>query len=417
MPLDIIVVGAGIGGLCAAVALRQAGHRVKIFEKSSFATEIGAAIALAPNGSRVLSSLGFSYERARACLLPEWLFADGITLEKSELLDFSSSEEKYGFPFRSIHRIDFHNELLRLAREGKDNPVTLNLASPIERVDAEECSLTLANGTKYSADLIIGADGVRSVTRLAVIGPEADKPSRTNVSTFRFLTPTKKLEADPALHDLVKWKSKGITILDDKSDKEHVRHITWYPCRDGEVQNVTGNHPSRADSQTQTDMKGSLLDEFKNLHPHVLRFLNLAEDVLCWNLQYYDPFSRWTYKRIVLIGDSAHPMLPFGGQGSNQAMEDAGALGRLLTGVDSREEIPPRLRLYEEVRRRRGSTVQLLSSTVVGREKDVESRLWEFAEPGATKVPNTFSDRTEHAFGFDVLAECDKALRVAALRE
>ena len=236
MPLDIIIVGAGIAGLCAAVALRQAGHSVTIFEKSRFAAEVGAALLLSSNGTRVLSRIGFSFERARGRHVTAWDTVDGTTLETIVSLNLEDAEERYGAPLVSIHRVDLHNELLRLATiddndDNKAPKVRLLLNSKVVEASAEEGTVTLMDGSVKKADLVVAADGVHSILRDVVLGKEAPKASPTGLSAFRFLIPTDVLGEDPQLIEFLKWKCKGPTILADTCEVQRERHIVWYDCQ------------------------------------------------------------------------------------------------------------------------------------------------------------------------------------------
>lgn len=228
MSLEIIVVGAGVAGLCAAVALRQAGHSVIIFEKSRFAAEIGAALLLSPNGTRVLSRLGFSFERVRGCRVTAWDTFDGATLEKMASLNLEDAEERYGAPLMTVHRVDFHNELMRLATSDDcdEGPkVKLLLSSRVVKASAQEGTVVLVDGSVKKADLIVAADGVHSVLRDVVLGHEAPRASPTGLSAYRFLVPTESLLNDPQLVEFMNWKCKGPTILADTNELKRERHI------------------------------------------------------------------------------------------------------------------------------------------------------------------------------------------------
>jgi len=165
-----------------------------VFEKSRFAAETGAALIISCNGARVLSRLGFSFERARGCNVKSWDTVDGITLTGLSSLNLENAETQFGAPLMSVHRVDLHNELLRLAstkeHTGGVGEVTLRLNSRVVGASAEEGRVELADGTVHHADLIVAADGVHSILRNVVLGCEAPAASVTGLSAFRFLIPT-----------------------------------------------------------------------------------------------------------------------------------------------------------------------------------------------------------------------------------
>lgn len=280
MGLNIIVVGAGLAGLTAAISLRQAGHTVRvrpmfsklliasshtlqIFEKSKFAAEVGAALGLTPNGAQVLKPLGFSLERARARSIRVWDITDGVTLTVLNSMDLTESAKKFGLETFAVHRVDMHNELLRLALEpeGDLKPVELKLSSKVADGSAEEGWIQLEDGSKHFADLIVGADGIHSVIKPMVIGADQVKPKSTGLSAFRFLVPTERLKSNSEFDSLMNWKTPGASTLADPKDSCPERHMMWYECQEyvlsspsclplsnensGHVQNFVGVHPSR----------------------------------------------------------------------------------------------------------------------------------------------------------------------------
>ncbi|EME80696.1 uncharacterized protein MYCFIDRAFT_45566 [Pseudocercospora fijiensis CIRAD86] len=374
MSVNVVVIGAGIAGLTAAVSLSQAGYKVTVLEKSQCAGETGAALALSPNGAKALASLNFSFQRARAVPLETWESLDGRTLNTLTKVDLKTAEQKYGHRMWSVHRVDLHMELLRLATEQTGGSVTLRLGAPVRAIDPQNGIVYLDERECIQASLIVAADGLHSVARSVVLGTNFP-PTKTNFSAFRFLVPTAHLARDPSLLGLQARKSPGSTIFADTLSTEE-RHLVWYECRDGEMQNIVGIHPTRDDCD---DNKTKMLNEYADFHPDVQALLRLAGEVTYWPLYSSEPITTWVNGQVVLIGDAAHPMLPFGGQAANQAIEDAVALGRLMSGRESLLSVQKRLVEFQSLRYTRASMIQILSSTRIGRERDVDSLLRTFA--------------------------------------
>ena len=181
----------------------------------------------------MLSKRGCSDERARACPIWVCFTRDGLTLSFIGSVYLAAAEERYGAPVMSIHRVDLHNELLRLATvDNEQTKVKLLLNSRVVDADADEGRVVLSDGSVKTADLIVAADGVRSVLRDVVLG-EASRVSRTGLSAFRFLIPTERLLDDGQLVEFLKWKCKGPTIFADTREvkRERERHIVWYDCQ------------------------------------------------------------------------------------------------------------------------------------------------------------------------------------------
>ncbi|KAJ6094211.1 salicylate hydroxylase [Penicillium canescens] len=363
MPLRVIIVGAGVAGLCTAVALYQAGHSVQVFEKSRLTGEVGSAILITPNGHRVLSRLGFSFIAARADEMTYFQPVDGITLHPLEAHDLRDPRDEFGSPLYTVHRADLLRELLRLA-----TGIDLQLGAKVVTADPEQGLIELDNGQCHRADLIVGADGVHSALRATVLGdPNAAAPVASGLSAFRFLIPTELLENEPHFQALQQVRGKGSSLFADTS-KETEHHMVWFTCREQ------------------------------------------APEVADWPLALFDPLATWHRGRIVLVGDAAHPMLPLGAQGANQAIEDAGALGALLNKDIQTTQIAHRLELFEKVRLLRASRVQTLSRVRLGKERDVELDLRKFADPPGSDVPTSFEERYKHDYGFDVWAASEAVL-------
>ena len=187
-----------------------------------------------PNGSRVLSSFGFSFERARACKLGYWDTFSGDSMKRVASLDLNMAENGFGFPCWSVHRVDLHNELLHLAmsENGTDlKPVILHLGAQV--VDAStDGSITLKDGSRHTADLVVAADGLKSVLRKTVLTCDADEAAPSGLSAFRFLIDTKLLEEDAKLASVLEDRGSNIGLLIDAKYIGNPRHMVWYPCRE-----------------------------------------------------------------------------------------------------------------------------------------------------------------------------------------
>lgn len=250
MTLTIAIVGAGIGGLSAAAALRNAGHRVEVFEKSQFLSELGAALVVAPNGIRVLRDLSFSFENARARPKAVFELRDGPSFTRIAGVDLSDAEARFGAPMVTMQRRDLHAELFRVAsmpgitstatatasatgnEENKTHTqVTFHLGRKVIDADAERGILSFAEGEDFNADLIIAADGLHSVLKGVVLKDEVESPAKTGFSAFRFQIPTEVLVRDGAFRELVKVKGDGPSVLADVRNGETMEHMVWYDCQ------------------------------------------------------------------------------------------------------------------------------------------------------------------------------------------
>ncbi|KAF2444615.1 putative salicylate hydroxylase [Karstenula rhodostoma CBS 690.94] len=404
MPLNVIVVGAGIAGLTAATSLCQAGHSVQIFEKSSFKTEVGAALNLLPNGAIVLKHLGFDFKRALVRHHATLQTINGIDLASLTRIDLSDVEDKYGGHMQSVLRADLHSELLRLSQLAP-NPATLHLGSPIRSVNAVEGKVELESGEIHTADLIVAADGAKSICRSEVLGFHYP-PVESGNYAFRFLIPTSDIKNLDEIREMIPGKLHGASIFADVNDKAKTRHLAWYECHGGEFQNFVGIYPAAQHVQ-DVDNRSQLLSQFKHFHPRIVEILRLADDVKVWPLLFDDPLPRYTRGRVILIGDAAHTMLPFSGQGANLAIEESGLLGEFFKHAEP-AEIPAWVQRFESFRRKRIVTIKLLSRIRFGKENDAAYSLIEHDELDSADVPRSFHERLLYEWKHDVYDEVEK---------
>ncbi|KAF8848702.1 salicylate hydroxylase [Acephala macrosclerotiorum] len=408
-PLKIVIVGAGIAGLSAAIACRRAGHHVEIYERSSLNNELGAAIHIPPNASRGLLAWGFDPVRARLVECTRSYRAHGKSLKTFHETDERYIEAAFGAPWFLVHRVDLHEELKRLATmvEGEGKPAVVHLKSEVVSYNPDVGSVTLASGEVITGDLIVAADGVHTSAVEAVLGaPNPALPTTAYNFAYRFLISAKDLELDPE----TSWFTEGENGC-MKFFVEEGKRLVSYPCRNKEEHNfvaifhnkVTGD---REDWQTSVD-KTALLDRYSTFHPSILAVLNKATDIKQWPLLFRAPISPWHKGKLVLIGDTAHPMLPHQGQGGAQAIEDSVALGMILSNCTPKV-LEERLKLFEDIRIKRGSVMQIFSNAGQDEPEKIRKDAAKFIS--AEEVPKTPEEFFRYNFGYDVVRHSKKVM-------
>ena len=219
------IVGAGIAGLGAALSLRQAGHDVEVFEKSSLKREIGAAITLTPNANLILDRWGFDSKRARETPKEQYRMVDCETLECLQHQDFDGVREQFGHAFNAYHRVDMH-EHLRAMAEGAG--AAIRLGCPVTDVDCEKGTIHFQDGSTVVKDLVVIADGVKS-TFVDLVAGEHVPMEKTGLSVYRTLISIEKLMNDPLVRPIFDNQKSGFCMFINKQNS--VFFVT-YPCRD-----------------------------------------------------------------------------------------------------------------------------------------------------------------------------------------
>ncbi|MBT2486473.1 MULTISPECIES: FAD-dependent monooxygenase [unclassified Microbacterium] len=307
-----LIIGGGIGGLASAIALRRSGIAVALVEKATAFGEVGAGLQLGPNAMRVLFSWGLEDAIREIAVFPDNLVArDAITdRELSRVTLDQAFEDRYGAPYAVIHRTDLHSLLLSEAvRLGAD----LSTATEVVSVDAAAGIAVTLDGRSLSADLVIGADGLRSSLRDALVG---DRPINSGYVAYRGTIPI--ADGGPIANDVVVWMGPG-------------GHLVQYPLRRGELLNNVLVFRSDSFARGESEYGGvdELEERFSGCHPVVARALDFVGKQRRWPLFDRMPSPIWADQRLVLMGDAAHPMLQYLAQGACQALEDAEALGRV----------------------------------------------------------------------------------------
>jgi 2-polyprenyl-6-methoxyphenol hydroxylase-like FAD-dependent oxidoreductase len=345
-PAPIAIIGAGIGGLTAAVALRATGRIVDVYEQAGQFTRVGAGLQMAPNATKALQPLGLLRAVARrACHPATWRSYNALDgrLELEQPLGREVAD-RYGGPYLHVHRGDLHDALAH-----RVGPV--HLGHRLTGLDAAAggIHLTFENGVTTQASAVIGADGVHSTVRQILFGAEKARFSR--MVAYRGLVPAERvadLEVEPIA---AKWWS------DD-------RHLVHYFISGGRELNYVAPVPAEhwdEESWTATGSVGTLLDALSDFVPPVRRIVERTDTVMCSALYDRDPLPHWTDGRLTLLGDAAHPMLPFMASGAAMAIEDAVVLTRCFdtVGAAGAGDAAAAFRLYETTRIGRATAAQM----------------------------------------------------------
>ncbi|KAI0911784.1 hypothetical protein F4823DRAFT_623271 [Ustulina deusta] len=359
-PLKIAVVGAGIGGICVAIALRRQGHEVELYEQSRSASEIGAAVHLSPNANGILRRWGLLAETFGANN------ADGLVERRStgEVIrdvDLTTPNKMWQHPWQLVHRVALHNKLKETATSKSEPgiPAVIRNANKAVSVDADAGVVTLEDGTSIAADVVIGADGVYSRMRRFAHGKQPRLFS-SGKAAFRFLLQKKIALEDPLTAPLVE-KDNVLTMWYGAD-----RRVVMYPCNHNETLNLVCIHPDSESHATQSDAwdkQGSIeqvLRVFEDFDPALKQLISKVDEseLKVWQLLDMEKLPSWTRTRLALLGDAAHPFTPHQGQGAGQAIEDAAALGTVLPKGTRPSDVPERLQLYEKIRYERAHVIQ-----------------------------------------------------------
>lgn len=320
----VIISGAGIAGLATALALRQRGVVVTVLEQAAQLREVGAGLQIAPNGSRVLQALGLGGAvEAVACEAAAKEVRLWNTGRRWPLFDLGAdARARFGAPYWMLHRGDLH-QVLKAALEAVA-PDALQTGVRVERAETigDAVRVTAADGRNFEADVMVAADGVHSAQRRAVFGEGS--ASFTGLMAWRGVVPAARLAPHLCQPVGVNWVGPG-------------GHVITYPLRRGELLNVVAivEKPEwRGESWSDAGTREEVHLDLAGWHPDLHRLIDAIETPFRWALLSRPPLTGWLDGRSVLIGDAAHPTLPFLAQGANMALEDAFLLARCLTELD-----------------------------------------------------------------------------------
>ena len=334
---DVLIAGAGLGGLTTALALIQRGHRVRLYEQAAELKEVGAGVQIGPNGSRLLISLGLLEAMERVVCVPlgrEFrLWSTGQRWRSFDLGE--TSVQRFGAPYWMVHRGDFHAVLLDAVR--KADPAAIHAGNPCIGFDQDErrATIRLANGETATGDVLIGADGVHSKIRQQMFGD--GHAEFTGIMVWRGLVPMQRLPEHQRQLVGNNWLGVG-------------GHVVTYPLRRGEILNFVAaieRDDWRVESWTEPGTTEECLRDLAPWHDDVKTIIRNIDTPFKWALLGREPLDHFAEGRVCVMGDAAHPTLPFLAQGANMALEDAIIIARCLDAFD---DVPEALRHYEQAR-------------------------------------------------------------------
>ena len=339
--MDVIVAGGGIAGLAAALALARQGHRIRVVERAERIEERGAGVQIGPNGAKALDRLGIAAELAPRLWQPEAITVmDGRTGAILRRFTLTGFAQRFGAPYRVAHRSDLVAALLAAAR--RDPSIELITGSEVAGLETglDRPRIRLRSGIGFTADAVIGADGIHSAVRAAVIGD--GPPHRHRSVIYRALA--KRDEMPNFDGDVVLWLFPG-------------GHAVHYPVRGGDMVNLVAvtAGSSESDDWNAPVARAEIEAAFAGVAPALKRILAAPGQWSKWGAADRPPIPRWSSGAVTLIGDAAHPMLPYLAQGAAAALEDAVVLGRVL---NSTRPVADSFRLYESERLQRTARLQ-----------------------------------------------------------
>lgn len=383
---EVLVIGGGMAGLAGALALRENGAEVTLVERAPEFGEVGAGLQMAPNASRVLKRWGLLEKALEIGFRPKHLvFRDAITGEELTRQTLGGEfEERYGAPYLVIHRSDLHRVLLEGCEAAGVNLVNDVTVESVETVNGRGMAHTAA-GMDYEADVVIGADGLKSTLRPLVTD---DQPVSSAYVAYRGTVPITDSTPRADLEDVIVYLGPDC-------------HLVQYPLRRGELLNTVAvfKSPSFERGEEQYGGVDELEAAYKDCIPAVQSALKNLGTAMRWPMYDRDPIENWVAGRMVLMGDAAHPMLQYLAQGACQALEDAAVLQDVSNGsVFTADGVNPAawdgaIKEFNTIRAGRTASVQ--------RTARVWGESWHVAGLARTLRNLLFKSRTDNNFQYN----------------
>jgi 2-polyprenyl-6-methoxyphenol hydroxylase-like FAD-dependent oxidoreductase len=359
---SIAIVGAGLGGLTAASTLRQAGFDVRVYEQATRFSRIGAGIQMMPNSVKVLRRIGVE-ARVRGTSFQPYSHLNRVWDTGEVLRELPMPEELFGAPYLCMHRADLHEALASVLPAD-----IIELRKRLTGLDETrgQVTLTFDDGSRAHADAAIGADGIHSIVRELIVGP--DEPVHKGRIAYRAIFPSALMGGVDVGPSRTKWWGidRHIVIYYTKPDRSEIYLITSVP--------EPAEWLTRESWSTTGDVQ-ELRQAYEGFHPDVRAVVEACPSCHKWAILEREPLARWSSGRVVLLGDACHPMTPYMAQGAATAMEDAAVLSRCLADVNG-EDLEGAFARYEAHRKPRTSRIQAISSANTWMKGGDEDTSW-----------------------------------------
>ncbi|EUB98978.1 Salicylate 1-monooxygenase [Rhizobium sp. CF080] len=326
--MKISIVGGGIGGLTAALSLLRQGFDVDVYEQAVELKEVGAGVQVSANGTRILFSLGLEEDIMSVASQAQGkeirLWNTGQTWKLFDLGPLSI--ERYGFPYITIHRNDLHQTLAAGVRRIKPDAIKLSKKCVGITQDDKGATITFADGTSATSDIVVGADGVHSKIRETLFG--RDDPKFTGIVAWRGVIPVERLPEHMLRPVGTNWIGPG-------------GHVIQYLLRGGKLMNyvsVVERSNWQVESWSVAGTTEECLADYQGWHEDIHTLIKAIDVPYKWALMLRPPMDDWTRGRVTLLGDACHPTLPFLAQGAVMAIEDGFVLARALAENNGKYE-------------------------------------------------------------------------------
>lgn len=345
-PLHVIVIGAGLGGLTAASCLSRAGFDVTVYEQAEALGEVGAGIQIGPNAIKVLRHLGIEDALEAVAVRPHGL--DVRDWQTGQVINTITLGEayarQYNAPYYHVHRADLHALLVHAFETAAPGCIRLDAKCVTLQTGHDRVQVQFADGSSAEGDVVVGADGIHSVVREALFGP--DQPRFTGMVAFRGIVPLAQLPAGMIERRGYNWTGPH-------------HHFVHYLLKGGTMVNCVGVCEQDDWRIESWSVEGDLHEfqaEFAGWHETIQALIGGMDRCFKWALYDRDPLPQWTQGHATLLGDACHPMLPFLAQGACMSIEDGYVLAHCLRADD---DVDAALAAYEALRKPRVSRVQL----------------------------------------------------------